>query len=71
MLFESENLLSYSQNAMQNDVHCICYKSVLQFGPGRCSEQSATPAPLLEKDPLPMFGLGGGSRAWNCRSKVG
>ena len=37
-------------------------KFQFQFGPGRRSERSATPALLLEKDPLPISGLGGGGR---------
>ena len=34
-----------------------------QFSPGHRLEQSATPAPLLEKDPLPTFVLVGEGRA--------
>ena len=43
-----------------------------QFGPGRRSEQSATPALLPEKVPLPILAWweGGGGRAGYSRSRV-
>ena len=43
-----------------------------QFCPGRHSEPSVSPALLLGKVPLPIFGLGGGGggRAWYSGRRV-